>query len=81
MIPQTMNALARVVGMFGGMLHGDDARGVVDVQFDDIATAASFAQTWRDGTGVLATLRDPVLSFDQPVVVQVSLGLDVEPSG
>lgn len=70
-LPLTKDAVYGNARFFGGLPHGDDANGLIDVSFPSILDAASFVEMWRPVTTV--SLRDPVTDFTSAVVVQVQL--------
>lgn len=67
----TLEAVTLTAGLYGGLVHGDDASGLVDVSFPNILGCTGFVESWREVTTV--TLRGPIDSFDSPIVVQVQL--------
>jgi len=68
-LPLTKDAIYRTAKLFGGMPHGDDFNGLVDVSFPTIFEAIPFASLWKDRTTV--TLREPVSTLHDQVVIQV----------
>jgi hypothetical protein len=56
---------------YGGKVHGDDANGLADVEFPDIARGSAWASGWAVITDV--KLREPVTDLTSPVVIQIQL--------
>jgi hypothetical protein len=63
----TLTQLSRILPMYGGTLHGQ-CKELTDIEFPHMRSAAAFVDgPWLD----VARFRDPVTSFDVPVVVQI----------
>ena len=73
----TLEAARRLAHGYSGHVHGDDANGVVDIEFPTVHHAASFAESMTpDGAldcwSATCVLRDPVLSLADRVVLHVT---------
>ena len=64
-----MIALEAVQQLWKYAIHGDDAKGWVDLEFKDLVTAASFVQTLPGGVAEFAGLRPVAFFRGKPVVI------------
>lgn len=55
--------------LFGASVHGDDANGVVVIEYRTVVEAAAHAQMWGHHT----RFRDPMVRLGGPVIVQYSM--------
>ena len=78
-LPKTSESVRATAALFRGLVHGDDANGVWDISFPDLGQAAAFADVWNE-QGAMVRLRDVVSRFNVPVVVQLDMKGEPEPT-
>lgn len=72
-LPLTVANAGTLARLFGGIVHGNDLTGAIDVEFASLASALSFRDVTAKTEGWRATLRtgDVITDLDAPVVLTV----------